>query len=277
VSSQFQADWLSLREPVDHAARSQALLEQLSTRPLPSGPIVDLGAGHGSNLRYLARRLESGMDWLLLDQDDALLRQALANRPTTQGQVTCRRVDLAELAELNLPRPALVTASALLDLASADWLGQLVECARHWQSPMLMALSVDGRREFMEPDGRALSRGLDEACVLAFNQHQRQAKGLGAGQALGPDAAEALQSALLDQGFEVQLAAADWQLRAGSEIASTLGQALLDGWHEAVSETGQINKAALASWHRDRRKGLLTGQLGLRVGHLDLLALPPDA
>lgn len=277
MSSHFQADWLSLREPADHAARNLSLLERLSTRPLPPGPVIDLGAGHGSNLRYLAPRLAPGLDWLLLDQDDALLRRALASQPATAGQVNCRQVDLADLARLTLPRPALVTASALLDLASADWLEQLAECARRWQCPVLMTLSVDGRREFLDPNGQALRQGLDTACVRAFNDHQRQAKGLGAGRALGPDAAQALRSALSNLGFDVQLAAADWQLAAGSAFTNALGQALLEGWQAAVAETGQVDCTELASWRQDRARRLAAGDLGLRVGHLDLLALPPAA
>ena len=48
VTEQFAADWLALREPFDHAARSVALARRLADR-LPRRPkLVDLGGGTGS-------------------------------------------------------------------------------------------------------------------------------------------------------------------------------------------------------------------------------------
>src|SRR5258705_10769178 len=70
------ADWLALREPFDAAARSEALTRALAAalprdRPLKA---VDLGAGRGSNVRYLASRLpQQPQEWLLVDEDARLL------------------------------------------------------------------------------------------------------------------------------------------------------------------------------------------------------------
>ena len=75
----FSADWLQLREPVDALSRagSLAALTRSQLRPArPAGErvqIVDLGAGTGSNLRYLAPFLGGSQDWLLVEQDGSLL------------------------------------------------------------------------------------------------------------------------------------------------------------------------------------------------------------
>ena len=76
VTERFDADWLALREPFDHAARSVALARRLADR-LPARPrLLDLGAGTGSLFRFLAPIIGRGQDWILLDADAALLDEA---------------------------------------------------------------------------------------------------------------------------------------------------------------------------------------------------------
>ena len=76
MTERFAADWLALREPFDHAARSVALARRLADR-LPRRPrLVDLGGGTGSMFRFLAPIIGRGQDWILVDADDALLEDA---------------------------------------------------------------------------------------------------------------------------------------------------------------------------------------------------------
>ena len=69
------ADWLSLREPFDAAARSARLARSVSDALPRDRPvrIVDLGTGRGSNVRYLTGYLPLPQEWLLLDEDGVLL------------------------------------------------------------------------------------------------------------------------------------------------------------------------------------------------------------
>jgi len=91
----FSAGWLSLREPADHAARSlpltRAVVGALSTE-LPCR-VLDLAAGTGSNVRYLAGHLPSEQRWLLVDHDPALL--AIASRDLRRDRPMCH-VDVRE-------------------------------------------------------------------------------------------------------------------------------------------------------------------------------------
>jgi SAM-dependent methyltransferase len=76
VSERFDADWLALREPFDHAARSLRLARRLAER-LPARPrLMDLGAGTGSMFRFLAPIIGRGQNWTLVDADAALLDDA---------------------------------------------------------------------------------------------------------------------------------------------------------------------------------------------------------
>lgn len=276
-TSHFTADWLQLREPIDHRSRASTL----EARLLPALPstdrlsVLDLGSGCGSNLRHLAPVIGGPQHWTLLDHDPRLLDQALRTRPDLAAlSLDTRCLDLAEPAGLGLARPDLVTASAWLDLVSAEWIDQFALQLRAWKSPVLIVLSVDGRRGFVDGTGSDRDDKDDDAMRRAFNQHQRQPKGLGASPALGPDAVQAMAERLSSD-FHVELAASDWLLPAGSHDAQGLGLELLDGWAEAVAESKEAAKSpALSAWKAERRRAIERGQLGLRVGHQDLLALP---
>jgi hypothetical protein len=248
--SRFQKKWLRLREPCDHAARSAALADRFAEAVGPSPHLVDLGAGTGSNLRYLAFRLPAAQRWLLIDHDPALLAQAHVGLAlAVERQV----LDLAR----TLPEAGVwtgITAAALLDLASAAWLDRLARWCRG--VPVLMALTVDGRLAWQpeEPE--------DEAVRERFFAHQRTDKGFG--PALGGDAAHYLADRLEAEGQQVFLERSDWRL--GPATTPLLG-ATLEGII-AVQDPG------IERWAAARRRQLATGQLRLTVGHVDLLALP---
>src|SRR5258707_15392886 len=74
----FTADWLALREPVDAASRSTRLTRAVAA-VLPryrAIDILDLGAGTGANVRYLAGKLPLPQRWMLVDRDERLLSGA---------------------------------------------------------------------------------------------------------------------------------------------------------------------------------------------------------
>ncbi|MEE4331720.1 MAG: class I SAM-dependent methyltransferase [Wenzhouxiangella sp.] len=281
--ARFEADWLSLREPADRAARSSELVERLRRwlATWPAGRCVDLGSGHGSNLRYLADHLPGALDWLLIDRDEDLLSRASQQTIRTHPRLTVatRSLDLADLRSTDIADARLVTASALFDLASRDWIHRLAASCRQVGAAVLFTLTVDGRRHFEDAAGERLN-GSDDACgddawmTGQFNAHQRRAKGLG--DALGPDAARELPIALNTAGFDVMGRASDWRLRAGEPQTLTLGKALLDGWRDAVLESAPEASTRVGRWHERRTRALAAGRIGLRVGHVDVLGLPPQ-
>jgi hypothetical protein len=253
--SGFDAAWLALREPADHAARSRLLAARFAAAQGPEPYVVDLGAGSGSNLRYLAPLLPPAQRWLLVDHDPALLAVAAARRGTV-GNVARQDMDLArELPDV--PGRTGVTAAALLDLTSAAWLDDLARWCG--DAPVLMALSVDGRLAWQPEDPD------DDAIRERFFAHQRADKGFG--PALGPAAATHLARRL--EGRQVFLEPSDWRL--GPPEAPLLG-ATLDGVVVAVAELAGAR--ACERWAALRRRQLAMGELRLTVGHVDLLALP---
>jgi SAM-dependent methyltransferase len=263
--SEFSAQWLALREPFDAAARSTSLViamrEHLDVgsddAPLA---IVDLGAGAGSNLRFLAPLLGGAQRWRLVDHDPALLDAALAATQAwalTQGavvqrlgshltvraegfacEIECARLDLADLAAVDFPAGGLVTAAALLDLVSRDWLETLARRCRTAGAAVCFALTYDGRTT-------AVPGEPEDATVLAmFNRHQLFDKGFG--PALGMRAASAAEAALEAHGYELGVATSDWAI-------------------------GRESRLALTSWHERRRAHVLASRSKLSVGHVDLV------
>jgi SAM-dependent methyltransferase len=266
--SRFAYDWLALREPYDRAARSGALADRFAKALGPAPRLVDLGCGTGANLRYLAPRLAQEQRWLCLDHDPDLLARADAALGGWRGEIGWRGsvrfepLDLATTLDSLALDGAGVTASALLDLTSAAWLDRLAERCRG--SSLLMALSFDGRLSWRP----ALDE--DEMIRDLFLAHQRTDKGFG--PALGPDAPFHLAKRLAGMGHKVVIAPSDWQL---SPADRALLEATLAG---VVAAAGEIREdARLADWAAQRRMQIARGELGLTVGHLDLLALPEAA
>ena len=263
----FSAEWLRLREPIDHAARSAALTGDV-LRALPRGPvrILDLACGTGSNLRYLRGQMLSfniGPDippqWELVDHDPALLASVDA-----APDVNTVERDLRELDDELFAGRALVTASALLDLVSDAWLRQLVSrcCAHH--AAALFALTYDGRLSFAPAEpGDALIRDL-------VNRHQRTDKGFG--PALGPAAVATAAELFSAAGYQVRVAASDWILRRAS-APDPLQEQLIDGWANAATDIAADHAGIIEAWRQKRRGHVASGQSVLTVGHQDLAAL----
>jgi hypothetical protein len=230
--------WLALREPADAAARSAELAERLGRHAV----IHDLGGGSGSMGRWLAPRLPGPQHWVVHDRDPALLELVAIPAAT----VETRESDITRLTPDDLAGADLVTASALLDLLTADELDRmLAACAG---LPMLLTLTVTGRVALDPPDP------LDARIGAAFNDHQRR-DGL-----LGPDAVDRLRGRAI-------VRPSPWRL--GNDDAGLIAE-WLDGWIAAACEQ-EPALAAEAAAYRDRR---LTGPLTVTVDHADLLLLP---
>lgn len=273
-ASQFRDDWLSLREPADHAGRSADLARQashwLQSRPLADAPqVVDLGCGTGSNLRYLAPLLPADTCWLLVDQDPALLARARQSAPGLSSSVQVdylqTRLRPDNLAQALPTEPDLVTASALLDLVSEPWLAALADYVAGARAGLLVALSYSGKFGFADSDPD------DQWLLDLINAHQQGDKG--AGRALGPAATGVLARHMAGRGYQVREAASPWRL--GPEH-QTLQSALLAGWRDAALDQEPDSRERILAWAERRQGQIQRGESQIVVQHQDLLALPPE-
>ncbi len=285
--SGFSQEWLSLREPADHAARRNALNEALTawTRHKTPLRIMDFGTGTGSNLRYLCPLLGHDQHWTLVDNDAQLLSHLpdLLSRWATSSGMTMKhandkvtlsnevftasvqwqQTDLAnDLPTLPFATTDLVTGSALLDLTSGNWLDQLAtQCIEHCCAS-LFVLNYDGRIEWQP--------GIDEDVRMRqrLNQHQLSDKGFG--DALGPQAGHYLAGKLQPH-QQVTIMPSDWIL---NHEYPELQSALIEGWTAAAIEQDAAEQASIEQWRISRDAHNAQNQSIVRVGHSDVLALP---
>jgi hypothetical protein len=243
--------WIRLAEPFDHAARSAGLVADLRAALPADRPIgiVDLGAGIGSNLRYVAPRLGGEQEWTLFDRRTQLLeelpdelgrwaaeRALPVHRAGDVLYVGPWRVRWAPLGDVfpDVGAHAIVAngylasldQSAIQDLA--DWLVDR-------NVPFLASANPD-QRVRISP-----AHALDDG-VLA---------------AAGPDPVEML-AGLLD-GFDVRVESTDW--RIGPDQPE-LQRALI------------VRIGRDGAWITERLEQIDRGRLEVVVGHQELLARP---
>lgn len=250
----FSTAWLDLRESADNAARDASMLADvrafLARQRDPV--IVDLGSGTGSTLRAIG---DVQARWRLVDHDPALLAEAAQRSGSTVETI---ELDLTRTADIPLDGAALVTASALFDLASARWIDALVDRLAASRTGLYTALSYDGVLAWSPADQ-------DDATIRnAFNAHQRGEKGFG--PALGPSGAAYLADALRRRGHRVMIADSPWEL---GPAEAELQRALVTGIADAARELGV---ASADAWLERRLVAATSAHC--KVGHLDVLALP---
>lgn len=290
----FSADWLAMREPFDHAARRAAAasfdLPALASRLRADSPaltVVDLACGTGANFRELAPRLRGSQRWLLVDHDPLLLStlpgvlgawarvhgfgiEATGGGLCIEGvdwsaEVQPLRIDLAgALDAVPFAKAHLVTASALLDLVSIEWLDALIGHLKSANAAALFALTVDGRVAW-DPGIEG-----DEEVHGFFMSHQRGAKGFG--PAMGAEAARLSAERFTAAGFNVAQRTSDWCIEGANGEAAAMVTAMVDGMNDAAIEQAPAAHALVSKWRAQRMR--LTGRSRLTVGHLDLLAIP---
>jgi SAM-dependent methyltransferase len=266
--SRFDPQWLTAREAADHRSRNlrvrDAAVAYFKSRTELA--ITDLGCGTGSNWRALHAGLPSPQHWRLVDHDRALIamakeRLALATHGIDAGAVEFLLADLAtDIERVLAVRTDLVTAAALFDLVSADWLQRFTQALARRALPLYAVLTYNGKMDWRpaHPD--------DAVITAAFHAHQERDKGFGA--AAGPQAAALLCQLLEAAGYQIVTGESPWILTPDDR--DLVGQ-LIGGIGEAVSETERLPPVRVSAWCRGR-----LAFARCEVGHMDLFAHRPS-
>jgi hypothetical protein len=279
--SSFSPDWLRLRESADQRARSKRLLGKLAAHFAGSDAVTvfDLGAGLGSNLRGTAPALPPRQDWVLVDNDPALLSAACeeiaawadtawpagngleASHAGIKLRLATKQHDLArDPAPWEGAHPDLITAAALFDLVSVDWIDRFVATLARAGVVFYTVLTHDGTVSWSP------AHPADSAMAEAFARHFGTDKGFG--PSAGGRASVFLADRLMAAGYLVERGPSPWQLGRGDHA---LIAAFAHGWANAVRETGAVPERMIADWATARS----SDGVECTVGHEDLLAFPP--
>lgn len=262
-------EWLALREPADAAARSAELADEAG-RWMPAGRTVihDLACGTGSMSRWLGPRLGGPQHWILYDWDPDLLARAAAAMPAVAGDGTAitfetRTRDVTRLEPPDLNGASLITASALLDMLTAEEVERLVVACVRAACPILLTISVVGRIAITPPDP------LDQRVAEAFNGHQRRT--VDGRRLLGPDAVGFAVEEFGRWGADVLVRPSPWRL---GPAEAALAAEWLAGWLGAACDEQPVLETATAAYAQRRGAEAGTGRLCVTVDHHDLLVRP---
>ena len=275
--SGFSADWLSLREPVDHQSINSDVLKQVCAHFAGASDLVitDLGSGSGSSLRALSPYLAPRQRWQLVDYDPVLLaraRQTLADwadeakvvgsslllrHGDREVRVECVEADLGSGLPGNLLDGAdLVTSSAFFDLVSEEWIATFCRQLAARSVPLYAVMTYNGQEVWSPPHSS------DAQMLAAFHQDQHRDKGFG--PAAGPQAADALARCLVESGFSVSQGQSPWQLDTSHRH---LMQALASGSADAVAKTKLVPTADVEDW-----RAASLDATSCIIGHVDVFA-----
>jgi hypothetical protein len=278
--SSFAPEWLRLREGADRRSRNKTVLARLAQHFAEHEEVAvfDLGAGLGSNLRSTAPVLPPRQDWVLVDNDPVLLAAACEDIaawadkawPAGSGvealhggrvlRVETKQHDLAaEPAAWGSARPDLITAAALFDLVSEQWIERFAAALARSRIVFYTALTHD------EAVTWSPAHPADAVMRRAFEQHFGSDKGFG--PSAGGRASALLAERLMAAGYAVERGPSPWQLGATDRA---LIAATAQGWADAVRETGSVPETTVADWLAAHS----ADGVSCTVGHEDLLAIP---
>ena len=273
------AQWLDLREPADHRSRNRKLeqrarqaLRRLAARS-PSSTSAAAPAptcapprrcwapsstGRSSTTTRRCSRPPPSGSTAWADGADRQGGTLALFKGAKRINVEFRRADLAGDLEAALgPNANLVTASALFDLASAEFIARFAAAVAAAKSAFYTVLTYDGDQRWTpehEADA-ALARGFPRPPAARQGLRPRRRSGC-AGRA---------ERGFRRRGYAVPEGDSAWRLGAGDEA---LIAELAAGFADAVRETGQVDAPTIAAWRAVTRTGAV-------VGHTDTLALPP--
>jgi SAM-dependent methyltransferase len=264
----FAPEWLTLREPADHAAVNhavrRALLTHLAGRDEVS--VIDFGCGTGSNFRGLAPEIPGRQHWTLVDHDSRLLERAATLTGDIAAATGATAYPLeADLANDDIRALAadndLVTAAALFDLVSQNRIVEMASAIAATGAAFYTVLTFDGIASWLPETPLAAS------LRHAFNRHQATDKGFG--PAAGPDASRYLARAFEAAGYTVITGRSPWVL---DDDFIALRRETDRGWVAASVEMDEITVEDGEAWLDARANDPDAVTI---VGHIDLIALPP--
>lgn len=289
-------EWLLLRYDADRDARSQAVESHVHEHLEDSDlvRVLDIGAGAGASMIYLAPRLPvTRQQWTLISRDPALAEHVRACVRMFHRRIPGIEQQGDEIAfDQNLVtyqtlsddflRPEcpiydqpvdLVVAHALFDLLSADQLDRFLALAmsrwRDAQPAFYFTIHLDHGFSL------APAHPGDDRVRALFHAHMQRQQGFG--RALGPDSASVLVTSLRAVGLEVVHEPSPW--RIGARETAFL-QANLDFIEDAARDMiadgdRSMSMDDLERWLADRRDAIAAEALTMEIAHQDIWATWP--
>ena len=285
-ANKFTTTWINLREPYDMLSRSDLLQNLYKNNKMNLKKVIDLGGGNGSFLRWCHYKNIIYDDFLIIDNDEALLKsfyprtksylsmmslslikdnmmsyriQNLKNNK--DGFITLKKQDFYKSIDI-INDYNLVSFSAVSDLLSKKFIKCLFDKVNKGTN-LYFSICFDGRVKWKNKNKH------DKYIVSMFNQHQKQEKTTGV--ALGLDSIKFIKNLSTKNDYKIYIADSSWSVDSHDNDSRVFQKAYLNTIYKPLKKFELTDRDILEDWLRSKKNDIESKNSNLVVGHKDIL------
>jgi len=285
-ANKFTATWINLRESYDMLSRSDLLQNLYKNNKMNLKKVIDLGGGNGSFLRWCHYKNIIYDDFLIVDNDEALLKsfyprtksylsmmslslikdnmmsyriQNLKNNK--DGFITLKKQDFYKSIDI-INDYNLVSFSAVSDLLSKKFIKCLFDKVNKGTN-LYFSICFDGRVKWKNKNKH------DKYIVSMFNQHQKQEKTTGV--ALGLNSINFIKNLSKKNDYKIYIADSSWSVDSQDNDSRIFQKAYLNTIYKPLKKFELTDKDILENWLKSKQNDIENKNSNLVVGHKDIL------
>ena len=285
-ANKFTTTWINLRESYDMLSRSDLLQNLYKNNKMNLKKVIDLGGGNGSFLRWCHYKNITYDDFLIIDNDEALLKsfyprtksylsmmslslikdnmmsyriQNLKNNK--DGFITLKKQDFYKSID-TINDYNLVSFSAVSDLLSKKFIKCLFDKVNKGTN-LYFSICFDGRVKWKNKNKH------DKYIVSMFNQHQKQEKTTGV--ALGLDSIKFIKNLSTKNDYKIYIADSSWSVDSLDNDSRIFQKAYLNTIYKPLKKFELTDRDILEDWIRSKKNDIESKNSNLVVGHKDIL------
>ena len=285
-ANKFTTTWINLRESYDMLSRSNLLQNLYKNNKMNLKKVIDLGGGNGSFLRWCHYKNIIYDDFLIVDNDEALLKSFYPRtksylstmslslvkdnmmsyriqslKKNKDGFITLKKQDLYKSIDI-INDYNLVSFSAVSDLLSKKFIKCLFDKIDKGTN-LYFSICFDGRVKWKNKNKH------DKYIVSMFNQHQKQEKTTGV--ALGLNSINFIKSLSKKNDYKIYIADSSWSVDSYDNDSRIFQKAYLSTIYKPLKKFELIDQDILEDWLRSKQIDIESKNSNLVVGHKDIL------
>jgi hypothetical protein len=285
-ANKFTTTWINLRESYDMLSRSNLLQNLYKNNKMNLKKVIDLGGGNGSFLRWCHYKNIIYDDFLIVDNDEALLKSFYPRtksylstmslslvkdnmmsyriqrlKKNKDGFITLKKQDLYKSIDI-INDYNLVSFSAVSDLLSKKFIKCLFDKIDKGTN-LYFSICFDGRVKWKNKNKH------DKYIVSMFNQHQKQEKTTGV--ALGLNSINFIKSLSKKNDYKIYIADSSWSVDSYDNDSRIFQKAYLNTIYKPLKKFELIDQDILEDWLRSKQIDIESKNSNLVVGHKDIL------
>jgi hypothetical protein len=285
-ANKFTTTWINLRESYDMLSRSDLLQNLYKKNKMNLKKVIDLGGGNGSFLRWCHYKNIIYDDFLIIDNDEALLKSFYPRtksylskmslslkkdnmmsyriqniKKNKDGFITLKKQDFYKSIDI-INDYNLVSFSAVSDLLSKKFIKYLFDKIDKGTN-LYFSICFDGRVKWKNKNKH------DKYIVSMFNQHQKQEKTTGV--ALGLNSINFIKNLSKKNGYKIYIADSSWSVDSQDNDSRIFQKAYINTIYKPLKKYELTDQDILKDWLRSKQNDIESKNSNLVVGHKDIL------